>query len=337
MNEYDLIKRIAGNFPRCQMQLNDFFTSDAEMVQIGDQIWGLTIDEFTPEEDLFTSDDPKLLGANLAVATLSDLLAVGVEAQFFMHAVSLPKNTDAIFIDGLSSGIQSVLTKAGCFLCGGDIGTAETWRFCGFAMGYAPGNKFLTRNLPDEKQSLWITGHLGDANLAAFQSSVTPRFELRLDEAKLIRACATACIDTSGGFFDAVWILHSLNPQLCIDIFADKFPLIPAVKKFTATSEIPAEAILLGGAGEYELLFASPENLPDSVRLELLNLGATQIGRIHPHSEPRLNIWRNNEIISVMSEPPPCPRKAASIDVHIQDVIEMARTLFGPAQGRSKG
>ncbi|MBM4152566.1 MAG: hypothetical protein FJ220_03470, partial [Kiritimatiellaceae bacterium] len=145
MTEYDLIRNISMKFPRSRQQLNGLFECDAELIQIGDQTWGMSMDEFSPEEDRFTSDQPEILGANLAVATLSDLFAAGIEPRFFMHALSLPKNCSASFSDALMNGIKSILAQTDCHLLGGDLGTAETWRYCGFAMGQAGSNGPITR------------------------------------------------------------------------------------------------------------------------------------------------------------------------------------------------
>ena len=345
MNEYDLIRVFAEEFMRSGRFRNELFMCDAELVWIGDQLWALTIDEFSPEEDLFTSDDPEALGANLATATLSDLLAAGADPQFFMHAVSLPKDVSAAFVTGLASGIKSVLEMADCALCGGDMGSAETWRFCGFAMGPVPDNRPLTHVLrgnkddpvsgtrlgqPPSLQTLWVTGELGDANLAVIEGEATPRFELRLEEAELIRRYGTACIDTSGGFMDAVWLLHTLNPGIHIEIDLEAVPLAAGIAEFAERSGVPGEAALLGGAGEYELLFTVPVTLAESTQSELACAAATRVGTVRPDAEPGVYICRDGKPVSVMTVPPPCPREAATVADHTRDVMHMALKLFDP-------
>jgi len=328
MNERDLILALAGKFPQSRLQRNEPFTCDAELVEIGDQLWGLTLDEFTPEEDLFASDDPEALGANLATATLSDLLAAGVTPTFFMHAMSLPRQADAGFVAALTDGIRSVLGQAACSLCGGDLGTADTWRFTGFAMGPVSDNGPLTRILPTQAQTLWVTGQLGDANLAALNGSPTPRFELRLAEAELIRRYATACIDTSGGFMEALWALHTVSPGIRLTIDCDVLPLASGVVDLDRASGVPAEAALLGGAGEYELLFATPDDLTEPARSELTSV-ATPVGAARPDVDPGVIICRSGQHVAAMSAPPPCPREAASVAEHVEDVMKMAPELFG--------
>ena len=251
MNEADIIRAIASRQPRSKAQLNPLFECDAELLPIGDEIWGLTMDDFSPEEDRFTSGDPAALGANLAVATLSDLLAAGAEPRFFMHAVSVPRLADPAFVEGLADGIGSVLTAAHCVCCGGDVGMSGSWRYCGFAMGPVVSGRPLTHRLPRGRQTLWVTGELGDANAAVLQGTETPRLQLRMEEAAAIRKHATGCIDTSGGLMDAIWSLHAMSPGLHFEIDAEAIPLAAGVREVAAAARLPAGAALLAGAGEY--------------------------------------------------------------------------------------
>jgi len=329
MNEYDIIRTIAAQFPRSKDQLSNPFECDAELIKIGNQVWGLTMDDFSPDEDLFTSDHPEALGANLAVATLSDLLAAGIEPRFFMHALSIPRNAPSTFIEGVTEGIRMVLAKANCTLCGGDLGTADPWRYCGFAMGPACSARPLTHKLPSTPQTLWVTGTLGDANLAVLQNGSTPLFELRLKEAAAIQRCATGCIDTSGGLLDAIWILHELNPGIRFDIHAEQIPLAIGIREYAQRVGLPAEAALVGGAGEYELLFAAPKNLSDSSKHELQKMGITVIADLSISNTPGVHIQRNGEIIGTMTSPPPCPRAEETVSDHVKAVAGFTRTLFG--------
>lgn len=324
MREYDIIRSIANQFPRHSQQQNAPFTCDAELVWLDDQLWGLTLDDFSPEEDRFTTENPELLGANLAIATLSDLLAAGAEPAWYMHALSLPGHCDEEFITGLTRGISQVLARSGCALCGGDIGTAESWRYCGFAMGRIPDNKALTHCLPLQSHTLWITGALGAANIAAFTGIPTPPFALRGDAARLIRKVGTACIDTSSGFFDALWLLHEQNPHMHFTIDLTQVPLADGVVDITRALGIPALAALLGGAGEYELLFTTPEQFDDVQ--QLLATGAFPIGIATP-GDAGIILTQAGQQLVAMSYPPPCPRDIANLDDYIRAVIRMAREM----------
>ncbi|NQT59521.1 MAG: hypothetical protein HQ557_11125 [Bacteroidetes bacterium] len=319
MTEREMIRLLSDGFPRSKDQMNAVFECDAELVNMNGQVWGMTIDEFTHEEDLFTSDDPVRLGRNLAICTLSDLFAAGVVPRFYMHTVSLNPTLHREFAEEMACGVRSVLNEVGCFLCGGDFGNSDSWRYCGFAAGPVPGQP-VTRVLPDQPQTLWVTGLLGDANVSAFQGAQTPEFELRLSEASFIRENATGCIDTSGGLMDGVWTLSKVNPCMSFVVDMNTVPFDPNVIVMNGITGIPKEAALIGGAGEYELLFA----LPGSVTP--VGIDATMIGKIVPGGKG-VSIIRDGDTFP-FSSPPPCPRSFQDLNAYVARVITTAEVLY---------
>ena len=337
MREYDLIRRIADRFPSSPNQLNEPFACDAEVIRLNGRLYGLTLDDFSQDEDLLFFDDPAVLGRNLATATLSDLLAAGCEPEFFMHALCLPKEVDPLLIDSLLEGIKAVLDEAGCFLCGGDVGTASPWRYSGFAMGRVVKEKPLTHRIPRERHTLHVTGTLGDANVAALHRRAAPLFELRLEEARLIQAHGTGCIDTSGGFLDAAWLLLEQSPGMRLEIDEAKIPLEPGIREELSKAGIPPGAALLGGAGEYELLFAIPGSAPVEIREAIEQADCAAVGAAVPHEEAGLFIRRLDGTWIAMTEPPPCPRGAATTEGHVREVLEAAQALFGPPVMEQEG
>ncbi len=334
MNEIDTIRRIAARFRRSGDQVNAPFESDAEFVRLGSQLWGLTIDEFSPAEDLFTAENPRRLGANLAAATLSDLLAAGVEPRFFLHALGLPRAADPEFVDGLSTGLAVALEEAGCALAGGDLGVADPWHFTGFAMGPVASPAPLTRRLTGAPQTLWVSGPLGDLNAAAFSGAPTPAIELRAAAASAARGVSLAGIDTSGGLADALWMLHLASPGVRIEVHPDSVPFAPGVREACAAAGIPPEAALFGGAGEYELLFAVPDPLPEDAAGRLRSAGLTPIGRARASAGGTGVVWvaRDGRDLP-LREPPPCPRSARDARDHARQAVEAAARLLrgGPA------
>lgn len=329
MREYELIDKMIKSFPRSKDQCNKFLSCDAEIVQIGKEVLAITVDDFSPEEDFFTSEDPFKLGHNLVVATLSDLFAAGAEPMFFLQSVALKKDIAEDFLSQFTAGIQKTLQDANCFLCGGDFSTANDWRYTGVAIGKIANDKYIQRILPDIEQMLWITGSLGDANLAVITQSPTPLFELRINEAKLIKQYATACIDTSSGFFDAVFCMHKLKHDLTIEIDIDKVPFAHGLEQFTKKIGTHREAALVGGAGEYELLFATPKNLPTNIQQKLIDAGITPIGQTYFHNYTRGVFVCKNKIKNKVEQLPPCPREANSFEDYLNKVIQFTDSIIG--------
>lgn len=321
MREYDLIAGIIGSFSRSNKQKNDPFACDAEIVSIGDSDWGITMDEFSQEEDMFGDMEAFAIGCNLATAVLSDLFACGAKPEFFMHSLVLGENTEMKFIDELVKGVSSILDSAKCCLLGGDLGRGENWRYTGMAMGPVCGDRYLSRILPDKEQSLWVTGILGDANLAAFTEKPGPLFELRLEEGRYIRENATACIDTSGGFVDSVWLLKTLNKNLRFEIDTGVLPIADGVLDFCKANALPPQAFLFGGVGEYELIFTTDVNAEPEIE-------ATRIGSVCPSKEPGLFFDSGGRLVE-LSHPPACARENTDRNEYIQRILRQVNDVFG--------
>jgi thiamine-monophosphate kinase len=321
MTEQSIITAIASRFPRSPNQRHQPFECDAEVVARHDGYDLFTIDEFSQDEDQFTTENPARLGANLATATLSDIIAAGGTPTYFMHAICLPPNTLDDFAHALATGIASALDHADCHLLGGDLGQAPTWRFTGWAMGTS--QRPLTRILPREHTDLWISGPLGGANAAIAAHTPTPRFESRLPFADILQAHATTCIDTSSGLWDALWTLQQLNPEHQIQLTLADVPLAASAIATCNHANLPKAAALIGAAGEYELLFAAPPQAETAVRAT----GATRIGHASPAHPAGFLVQTPHGPIPA----PPCPdpRSFADRTTYLTHVFEAAHTLNG--------
>ncbi len=284
MNEYSLIRHLFGD-------VKDLFKSDAQLIEVAGQKWGITCDSFSLEEDLFTADNPHVLGQNLVTATLADLIATGCKPAFYEHTLILPKTSSETWVRELTEGISHALVQAGCQLIGGDMGQADRFAYTGIGLG--PQLRNVSRLLPNELQKLYVSGELGDVN-----ESILKRLPTPLLEPRVLPACALAAIDTSSGFMDAVWQLHVLNPHVKFEITN------PPVKDIR---------FLFGAAGEYELLFTSAEPVP----------GAICIGTVTPG---KTGVYLNGKEIKV---PPPDPRSFTSLQEYITSVEKQVHELFG--------
>ncbi len=287
MNEY---KTILELFP----DVKDLFKSDAQLVTIGGEVWGITCDTFSLKEDLFTADDPVLLGRNLVAATLSDLAATGCRPSFFMHAISFAKDSTGEWNKGLADGIREALNEAGCMLVGGDTGQADDFSYTGVALG--PQVREVSRVFKPVAQNLYITGIPGAANAAVLTGAPTPAFKLHGIPPGML-----AGIDTSGGFADALWQLHEVNPGFRIEAMIDKVDDI---------------RLLFGGAGEYELLFTS--NDPEAERHGM------RIGMVTPSGDSALLL---NGV--PLTAPPPDARSFCSLSDYMIEVSKVVYELFG--------
>ncbi len=318
MHEIDAIRALRGLFPVSPRQKNTPFSCDAELVELGPDLYGLSMDEFSAEEDFFPATDPEALGRNLAVAVLADILAAGCRPEFYLHAVVEPSGADGFSLS-LAHGVSAVLGECGCFLLGGDMGkSAGAWRYTGLALGRLAEPRLgpLTRLLPEQPQALWITGTVGDGNLCAL-SGVMPAFEPRIAEARAFRNKANACMDTSGGLAESLLWLHRLNPRHRFELVPAAVPYAQSAAQAAQAAGLPVEGFAFGGAGEYELLFTMDEG--EDVDC------ATRIGTVRPAPEEASGVfWGKRRL------PPELPdaRSFPSMQEYTATLLQVVRTCL---------
>lgn len=320
MHEIDAIRAIRDLFPASPRQRNALFACDAELVELGSQVYGLSMDEFSAEEDFFPGSEPEILGRNLAVAVIADVLAAGCLPEFYMHSIAEPPGTDGFSL-ALCRGVASVLAECGCFLLGGDLGRsahAGGWRYTGLALGRPIDARTgaLTRILPPRAQALWITGSVGDGNVCAL-SGVMPVFEPRLAEARAICGQARACMDTSGGLAESLLTLRRLNPGHRFIVNPAAIPYAASAVSAAKTLGLPVEGFAFAGAGEYEVLFATDE----SAVLDC----ATRIGTAVPAPEDAAGVFWGERPL-----PPelPDPRSFSDTRDYIRQLLQTVRSCL---------
>ena len=313
MDEMVTVTAIRRLCPTAPEQKNEIFDCDAELVEMASGLHGITIDEFSEEEDFFNNSDPVSLGSDLAVATMSDLLAAGCEPRFYLHSIVEPKGRDDFAVE-LSRGVQKILTEAGAFLLGGDLGRGHSWRYTGAAIGLSrlPRGRRL---IPPRRQKLWLTGTLGDGNLRAMTNGAGPPFELRLAEAGRMKGVATAAIDTSGGLGESLSILQRLNPGFSFTVNPESLPFDPSVRRFAEDKRLPLAGFAFGGAGEYELLFTADEDAPIDF--------AANIGTVVPDGAGRI-FWGARRL----DERIPDPRTFRDFDGYLEKLMGFSQGLL---------
>ena len=326
MKETDIIKAIRTHLRNCPQQRNGVFESDAEIVELGGQLLAFTTDDFSAE-DRMPAEDPQMLGRNLAIATMSDLLAVGAAPEFMMQSLVVCPEMDREVIEGISAGIQEALDEFGAFMLGGDVGLGAEWRYTGFAIGsFVKGATPMSRKIPVNSGMIVATGGFGDANLSAVTSSSGLRFECRLDQARRIATGAAACIDTSDGLVRAIETIWELNPKIRLVIDLDTIPYASGVNELAASLSVRPEALLFGSAGEYELVAFVPE--PHGREL-LEGGGFTAIGAFLSDS-PGGVYYRTagaDELIPHIAAPD--PRQMRDFEEYRDAIVALTHRLFG--------
>jgi len=260
--ELETIQRILKILPGSTSLANNFFESDAEIINYNGNKLLFSIDEFS-QEDFFRDDRPYNLGWNVASCTLSDIFASGGNPVFYGHSMSVPNEWDNKFIDSFSKGITDVLNQLSIGFIGGDFGTSNSWHYTGVAIGET--SKPLTRKGAEPGHSIFMTGNVGAGNLEAaiklnsenkilgkIIKNYRIQFPIRKRESELIRQYATACIDSSDG------LLNALNTLAEINQVGFKITTIPFLGTAALACKLlrkPKTILFLGECGEYELVF----------------------------------------------------------------------------------
>jgi len=274
MKEIELIRLMLEALPPNPKRLNQPFESDSEVLLIGEGPLLFTIDGFSAE-DHFRTDNPYLLGRNLAVCTVSDIFACGGRLEHFGHCVTVPPEWDSEYILHFSRGIADVVSECGACFAGGDIGCSAQWAYTGVALGRA--DRKLTRNGARPGDGLYISGCVGPGNFEAASGFDFPArecaslcaenraaFQLRNREAKLVMRYANACIDSSDGLINALLTLCGLNG---CGFIITRPPYFEPGRALLEILDLPLELLAAGECGEYELLCSIPPgNETDFVR-----------------------------------------------------------------------
>ena len=261
--EKEMIRIIDKHMPRSASQLNKLFEADSEIVDFHGKSLLYNIDEFS-EEDLFRVEDPYVLGWNMAVGSISDILASGGKPKYYAHSLVIQSSWTKDYVSKLSQGIAQVLKEVGAAFIGGDFGTSKTWRYTGSVIGDLEGPPML-RSGVKIGDGIFITGPIGRGNVEAalvlyaenpLVKHLTERwknsFRLRNKEAEVIKRYSRCCIDTSDGVFNA---LNAISEMSETGFVVSNLPYVKSGLLLAKALNIPKEMLFLGECGEYELLF----------------------------------------------------------------------------------
>ena len=256
MQEQKLIEvfsRIHGTRP---------FGADAEVVPFEGTNLLVSTDSFSEREDFLFGLEPEAMGRVMAYGAIADILACGAKPDFLIQAWNIDDSHDERFYERVAQGVQHVVSHYGAKVVGGDIGTAKEWCWTAtaFASSETPVRRVASQRVDFD---LYATGPLGAANAAVFLGRKIPEPKLRSP----VPSSAIFATDTSGGLFDALENFRRVNPGVWLELDTER-----AVSPEIARSLPPGVEkgwALVGGVGEYELLFAVPTGMTvaDAVKI----------------------------------------------------------------------
>jgi thiamine-monophosphate kinase len=269
----------ARSFSRSPRQANAPHESDAELVELpgapGSYL-AITIDTVAEEIAAGLYRDPFTMGWVTAMATLSDLAAVGAEPLGLVISASTPPGAEPPLVEGVARGIEEACRSLGVFVLGGDSNAAAAISFTACAVGLVPKDAVLTRRGLRPGDSVFLTGRAGAGNalglvrLAGLPERCFPeeryRPVARLAEGTALRGRAGVCMDTSDGVLSTLDQLMRLNGHGFEVECAWENILDPSVLALCKDGNAPPWMMLAGPHGEFELVFTLSEPDADAIR-----------------------------------------------------------------------
>lgn len=254
-------------------QLNKIHESDAELLALPgisiSQTLAATIDTVSEEIYLGFYQHPETIGWVAAMASLSDLAAVGATPLGILVSATLSGNTDNELQQGIAKGLEAACRMSNTYVLGGDTNFSNKISVSVCSLGLVDPVTQLTRKGTHVGDIVYCTGLFGDgAALAAkviyqipdgLYNEFAYRPVARLKEAKIIAGYANACMDSSDGLLATLDQLSRIN-DLGIEITVPiKNLLTPTACALAQTLCVPFFPFIASHHGEFELVFTIPE------------------------------------------------------------------------------
>jgi len=253
--------------PRHPDQLTVLHESDAELMRLPDgSVLALTTDSISEELALGLYDDAETAGWVAAVASLSDLAAVGAKPIGLLAAVTLPREATEMWQAGIARGLAEACADVGTWVLGGDTSIGDTIALTTTAAGIIAPGRFLTRRGAAPGDVVCCTGALGAGigPVARCIPGLTDfplhrfRPRARVAAGQAMAAFATCGIDTSDGLITALDQLARVNSVGIEITAAPDALLIPSVLNFCRNAGLDSLVPLAQPHGEFELVYTVP-------------------------------------------------------------------------------
>jgi thiamine-monophosphate kinase len=311
MSEMDAIRENAtidawvDRFLRSKAQGNRPHETDAELIEIPEdpsRYLAVTIDTVSEEISEGIYKDPRTAGWVCAVASLSDLAAVGATPLGIVISVSLPDDPGGELAGGVSEGIEQACRSHGVHVLGGDTNATRETSLTACALGLVPRSEVLTRVGMSAGDAVFASGRVGAGNalglarLAGMSDDAFPEEGYRptaeLAVGELLRGHASACMDTSDGVLATLDQLMRLN-SLGFVVDCDWSRVLrPDVLEFCKATGTPEWLMIAGPHGEFRLVFTVPAPSMAAFHdaAEKAGMSPVSLGTVQPEESVSLSL-----------------------------------------------
>jgi thiamine-monophosphate kinase len=270
-----------GRFPRHPMQTHGLNESDSEVIKLDAKTYlAATVDSVSEEIAYGLYRDPFTMGWVAAMASLSDLAAVGASPTGILFSTQWGKELPREKRSQVAEGLRAALKRAKVHLLGGDSGDAAATQLTVTSLGLSD-SKPLSRMGLKAGDWLCITGRsgigpaLGFRHLLGHPEDSLPedafRPEARLREGFRLRKLASAAIDTSDGIASAMSTLARLN-SCSFELEWNDSAMAPLALEYCKARHLPATSLWFGEHGDFQLLCGIPDRHLAKARKEIRGL-----------------------------------------------------------------
>jgi thiamine-monophosphate kinase len=233
---------------------------------MGSGFLALTVDSVAEEMACGLYREPETVGWVAAMASLSDLAAVGARPLGVLLAAEwgreLPEGKRRRFF----RAFESALRESNTYLLGGDQGGSPSSVISVTAIGQCE-RKPVSRLGIRAGDTLAVTGQVGRGPALGFRYLLgLPGAEFpekifrpraRLDLSGSLGKVARACMDTSDGFATTLHQLGELN-QVSFELTVSPALFEAKARAFCQKRGLPFSSLLYGEIGDYQLMMAIP-------------------------------------------------------------------------------
>jgi len=221
---------------------------------------------------------PEAIGHRALAASLSDLAAMGASPRLALLSLALPTELPLADFDGVVDGIALLARRTRLCVVGGNL-TRSTGPLIidVTVMGTVKRRQALTRGGARPGDELYVSGTIGSAaaglcllrqnagTVPLSASSVVERYlhpepRLRLGMQLARNRAASACMDLSDGFSDAIHQVAEASRVGAI-IDGDALPMDPVATGVFESRGLDPLMEAIAGGDDYELLVAVRPNV----------------------------------------------------------------------------
>lgn len=303
LGEFGLIEHLAASFENKQTSTVAGIGDDAAVIDAGDKYLLVSTDQFFEGVHFDLAFHPlKHLGYKVAVAGISDILAMNGECTQIMIGLGLSNRFSLEAVEELYSGIKIACEKYGTDLVGGDTSASRSGLIINVtAVGHVAKDRITRRGGAKPNDLLVVSGDLGGAYIGlqilerekkVFEEHPNMQPDLEkydyivgrqlkpearkdiVEELSTLGILPTSMIDVSDGVASEVFHLGKAS-GVGFDIYEDKLPVDQQTLDTSLAFQLNPAIVALNGGEDYELLFTINPSDYEKIRN---NLDFTVIG-----------------------------------------------------------